>query len=53
MSSRTVIIFVVSSRTAMYDDDVDDVTSFLALDVVEMNNHILIFVVVVVGARRS
>ncbi len=35
-ASRTVIIVVASSRTELYDDVVD-VTSVLALDVVEIN----------------
>ncbi len=51
MSSRTVVIAVVSSRTDLDDDvDVVDVTSYSALDVVEI---VVIAVVVVVGARRS
>ncbi len=35
MSSRTVILIIVSSRTELYDDVVD-VTSHSALDVVEI-----------------
>ncbi len=48
--SRSVISVVVSSRTYP-DDDVVDVTSFSALDVVEMK--VISVVVVVVVARRS
>ncbi len=36
VSSRTDICLVVSSRTELDDVDVDDVTSFSALDVVEI-----------------
>ncbi len=50
-SSKTVIGFVASSRTDP-DDVVVDVTSFSALEVVEIK--VIGFVaVVVVGARRS
>ncbi len=50
--SRTFTIAVVgSSRTDPYDD-VDDVTSSSALDVVEINK-VVVVVVFVVGARRS
>ncbi len=54
MSSKTVIIFVASSRTDLHDDVVD-VTSFSALDVVEKFEKVIIFVVIVivVGARRN
>ncbi len=48
-SSRTDIIVVVSSRTDL-DDDVVDVMSLSALDVVEIKDMI---VVVMVGARPS
>ncbi len=48
-SSRTLIIVVGSSRTDLHDDVVD-VPSLSALDVVENG---IIVVVVVVGARRS
>ena len=41
----TVIIFIQSSRTDLYHD-VLDVTSFLALDVVEINKDIVVVVVV-------
>ncbi len=55
LSSRTDIFVVVSSRTGLYDDVVD-VTSSTALDVVEKKDNKDMFVVVVVfdaGARRS
>ncbi len=47
-SSRTAIVVFVSSRTRP-DDDVVDVTSFLALDVFQINKAMVIFVVL----RRS
>ncbi len=50
-SSRTDMFLVVSSRTEL-DDDVVDVTSFSALDVVAIKDMFLV-VVVVAGARRS
>ncbi len=49
-SRNSVLVVVVSSRTEPYDD-VDDVTSFSALDVVEIKD-VLVIVVFVVGAGR-
>ncbi len=58
MSSRTDVVVVVSSRTDQDDDGVVDVTSFSALDVVEINKDVVVVVssstvIVAVGARRS
>ncbi len=55
LSSRTVVVLVVSSRTDRYHD-VDDVTSSSTLDLVEIKVVVVIVVVVVVvvvGARPS
>ncbi len=51
-SSNKKIIAAVASSGTESDDDVADVTSFLALDVVDIN-EVNIYVVVAVGARRS
>ncbi len=51
VSSRTDMFLVVPSRTVL-DDDVVDVTSSSALDVVEIKDMFLV-AVVVIGARRS
>ncbi len=48
-----ILLLLSSSRTDPDDDDVVDVTSFSALDVVEIKYTIVAIVVIVVGARRS
>ncbi len=51
-SSRTVVFAIESSRTDP-DDDVVDVTSFSALDVVETKRKVVFVVVVVASGGRN
>ncbi len=47
LSSRTVDAVVVSSRTKLDEDDVVDITSFVALDAAAMHEEKVVVVVVV------